>query len=73
MSETYLHGMTPETSVAMHHRTLGYVDVIATYKHTCTIRCEGRGLSEGKRLTIRGVSRNSLFPLRVRSDEANSK
>ncbi|WP_240414987.1 hypothetical protein [Paenibacillus periandrae] len=43
------------------------VDVIRVYKHSVTIQTWGRGLKEGKLMTFRGQSIESLQPMRKRA------
>jgi len=38
------------------------VEVIAIYKKTATVRARGQGLQEGKMMTFRGQSLDSLHP-----------
>lgn len=69
--ESKMYGMTARTSQIMFHPVFGRVDIVRVFKDTATVRYWGAGLSEGKRLTRRGVPLSRLFPLRVRSDESN--
>ena len=53
------------------HSAFGLVDVLRVYATTCTVRYTGRGLSDGRRLTQRGVRISDLMPrdwYRVRDD-----
>lgn len=65
-----MYGMTAHTSEVMWHPIFGRVDIVRVYVDTATVRYWGSGLSEGKRLTRRGVRLAQLFPIRVRSDES---